>query len=44
MRKTLLDLKYGKKISNMWKMRNEHCMTWNIVRKMTNKKKGKLTW
>jgi hypothetical protein len=25
-------------------MRNAHCRTWNMARKLTNKEKEKLTW
>ena len=31
-------LEYGEKHSKMWKMRNEHCRTWNMARKLKNVK------
>ena len=39
----LLDLEYCKKQWNMWKMRNAHCRTWNIARKLTKSGKEKIT-
>ena len=36
---TLYDLEYGKKQWKTWKIRNSHCRTWNMVRKL--KKLGK---
>ena len=39
MRKTLLDLKYGKKKWKTWKIRKAQCKTWNIARNI--EKNGK---
>jgi hypothetical protein len=36
---TLSDLGYGKKHSKTRKMRNAHCGTWNIARKLKNVEK-----
>jgi hypothetical protein len=33
-KQTLLDLEYGKKHSNKWKMKNAHCRTWTMARKL----------
>jgi hypothetical protein len=30
----LFDLEYGKKHSKKWKMRNAHCRTWSMARKL----------
>jgi hypothetical protein len=31
---TLYDLQYGEKHRKSWKMRNAHCRTWNMARKL----------
>jgi hypothetical protein len=31
---TLFDLEYGKKYSKKYKLRNAHCRTWNMARKL----------
>ena len=36
---TLQDQIYGKKTEKTWKMRQKHCMTWNMVR--NTQKRGK---
>ena len=36
---TLQDMKYGEEHGKSWKMRNTHCRTWNMARKL--KKRGK---
>ena len=32
------------KNSNLWKMRNAHCRTWNMARKLKIMKNEKYTW
>ena len=41
---TLFALEYGEETSKTWKMRNAHCRTWIMVRKLTKKEIEKLTW
>ena len=36
---TLQDREYGEKHLKMWKMRNEHCRTWKLARKLKNVEK-----
>ena len=31
-------MEYGKKHSKTWKIRNAHCRTWNMARKLKNVK------
>jgi hypothetical protein len=31
---TIFDLEYGDKHSKTWKMRNAHCMSWSMARKL----------
>ena len=40
---TLLELDYGEKTEKKWKIRHTHCRTRNMVRKLTNQHKEKLT-
>ena len=39
----LFDIKYGVKHSKTWKMRNAHCRTWSMVRKLKNMENEKCT-
>jgi hypothetical protein len=39
----LFDVEYGGKHSKTWKMRNAHCRTWNMARKLKMMKNEKHT-
>jgi hypothetical protein len=40
---TQFDMNYGKTHSKTWKMKNEHCRTWNMAITRKKKKNEKLT-
>jgi hypothetical protein len=40
---TLFDLEYVRKFSKTWKMRNAHCITWIIARKLNIMENEKYT-